>query len=624
MKERLFDSRGADRAQVHRAPFQDGADCGAIHAIGNGEILLYGRGPEWMQAFGAPYSCPTVLSLIVPKGDSVQCASHRRAGTNAWVHRMAAGEMVDCASREQHCIARHWTLNAPVQFDLDCHDFALDDQSALLSGAWLVSVPATAALYNDYPILQQTFMMVRLLGEYRAERIPIGLKITLSGEGTLLLTGARTYGDCVLQMRSAGALSFEALLEQSNREDRAFLESCARRRAPLKEHPLRNAVEEAIEDVALLVRAQQHRGGGVQAGHNYHLAYVRDQYGVSRGLLAMGAWEEAAAILRFYREIFARHGFVATAQAMGVDGIFHVHECDRTEITGYLLLQACDLLRVNRDSDFFLSLRPMMKWAIDAQLECLHNGMLPFNGDETYIAGRIVPRTILNHGAFEATLLLITGGRRYIGLCHAMGSFESWMTDVLAKLDEVSARFEANFRRGDHYVANSLKRMEGLIEPEFRHGVCYNEDFFGWLHREAESSYVCPKCAGGRDYRPFRQELLLNSTMLMAPFIQADQISPEFCAMQTARYLAEYREKGILPSLPDGDRCLGYDFGLMLFAAKDAGLDADDLLAHMLSLQDECGGWSEYYCGTAHQNTRCRPWESAINVAGAIRYLAQS
>lgn len=94
--------------------------------------------------------------------------------------------------------------------------------------------------------------------------------------------------------------------------------------------------------------------------------------------------------------------------------------------------------------------------------------------------------------------------------------------------------------------------------------------------------------------------------------------------MQTAHYLAEYREKGILPSLPDGDRCLGYDFGLMLFAAKDAGLDADDLLAHMLSLQDECGGWSEYYCGTAHQNTRCRPWESAINVAGAIRYLAQS
>ena len=43
MKERLFDSRGADRAQVHRAPYQGGADCGAIHAIGNGEIMLYGR-----------------------------------------------------------------------------------------------------------------------------------------------------------------------------------------------------------------------------------------------------------------------------------------------------------------------------------------------------------------------------------------------------------------------------------------------------------------------------------------------------------------------------------------------------------------------------------------------------
>lgn len=241
----------------------------------------------------------------------------------------------------------------------------------------------------------------------------------------------------------------------------------------------------------------------------------------------------------------------------------------------------------------------------------------------SYIAGHIVPRTILNHGSFEATLLLITGGRRYIARCRALGAAEGWMNDALAKLANVSADFERNFRRGDSYAANSLLRLEGLVEPEFRHGVCYNEDFFGWLHREAPSCYVCPNCAGGRHYEPCRREFLLKSTLLMAPFIGSDQISAAFCAEQTARYLAEYRIKGNLPSLPDGDRCLGYDFGLMLFAAKDAGLDADDLLAHMLSLQDECGTWAEYYAGSEPQNTRCRPWESAMNVAGALRYLAQ-
>jgi len=61
----------------------------------------------------------------------------------------------------------------------------------------------------------------------------------------------------------------------------------------------------------------------------------------------------------------------------------------------------------------------------------------------------------------------------------------------------------------------------------------------------------------------------------------------------------------------------------VLFAAKAAGLNADDLLADMLSLRDECGAWSEYYTGKEHTGTRCRPWESAINIAGAIRYLEE-
>ena len=622
MKERFFDSTTTDRLRVHRLSHQSGTDCGAIHAIGNGEIMLYGRGPEWMQVFGTPYSCPTILSLIVPEGDAVKCRSHRREGTGSWLHLLDAGKIVDCASRSYHCIARQWQLDSPVRFELDCHDFTINDQSALFSGAWLISVPGTAALYNDYPLIHQAFVMVRFRGDYLVERIPTGLMVTLNHEGTLLVTGAQTYGDCVAQMQRACEVPFEALLHDADQNDRIFLNRCAQRRPPLKYHPLHRPVIEAVEGTSLMIRAQQDAGGGVQAGHNYHLAYVRDQYGVARGLLAMGAWDEAMAIMKFYRNIFERHGFIATAQAMGVDGIFHVHECDRTEITGYLLLQACDLLEANHDSEFFLSLLPMMKWALEAQMECLHNGMMPFNGDETYIAGHILPRTILNHGSFEATLLMITGGRCYIRHCQRLGVNEPWMEGTLKKIDEISQCFDPNFRRGDSYVANSLLRLKDLAEPEFRHGVCYNEDFFGWLHREAPSCYVCPKCAGRGNYKPCMEEFFLKSTMLMAPFIRADQISPAFRANQAARYLAEYREKGSLPSLPDGDRCLGYDFGLMLFAAKDAALNADDLLAHMLSLQDECDAWSEYFAGSTPQNTRCRPWESAINIAGAINYLS--
>lgn len=50
----------------------------------------------------------------------------------------------------------------------------------------------------------------------------------------------------------------------------------------------------------MLIKSQQGREGGVLAGIVYHMGYVRDQYGVSRALLALGHSEEARGILEFY------------------------------------------------------------------------------------------------------------------------------------------------------------------------------------------------------------------------------------------------------------------------------------------------------------------------------------
>lgn len=624
MNDRFFDSQRADALSVHRMAYQDG--CGAIHAIGNGEIMLYGRGPEWMQVFGAPYSCPTVFSLIVPEGDAVQCQSRRHAGAGSWIHKLNRGTLVDCASRSYHCIARHWDLQQPMRFELDCHDFPLVDQRALFSGdalAWLITIPANAPVYNDYPLSRRTYMMIYAEGGCHVTPTERGLMLTLENSGALYITGAQGYQECVEQMRAACGIPFNEILADADSEDAAYWQQCAQRCTPLRDHPLKSRVLKAAEDVAFLIRAQQHCEGGVQAGHNYHLAYVRDQYGVARGLLAMGDWEAAKAILQFYRGIFEGWGFIANAQGMGLDGVFHVHENDRTEITGYLLLQALDLVEVTGDEKFFHSLCPMLNWALQAQLDCLHNDMLPFNGDETYIAGHIISRTLLNHGSFEATLMLITAGRRYIGQMTRQGLRESWMDAALLRLDAAADHFEHNFRRGKNYVANSLYRRDGLQEPEFRHGVCYNEDHFGWLHREAEGCYLCPQCIGQRPLSVCHQEYVLKSVLLMVSFIRADQIAPDYLKEQIEAFLQEYRATGHLPSRPNGELCLGYDFGLMLFAAADAGSNADDVLVHMLSLQDACGAWSEYYSGITPRQTRCRPWESAINIAGALRYLSQ-
>ena len=622
MKQRIFDS--AAEGRVHMPPMS--GLHGALHAIGNGDIMLYGRGPEWTQVLGAPYSCPTVFSLVAPGDMPVKCVTTRRPGVNSWEHALDAGRMTDCASREYECLSRHWELTGTAAFDLDVHGFELLDQSAVfpeLAAAWLINVPGDSHVYNDYPLMTHTYMLIGVKGGVRAENRDGGLRLYFENSGDMIVVSSKSWAQSVMQLRRAAAADFETVLASADADDRAYLARCAANRRALRDHPMTAETIAAIEDTALQIRAQQHREGGVQAGHNYHLAYVRDQYGVSRGLIAMGAIDEARKILEFYRRVFSRWGMIANAQAMGVDGIFHVHENDEVEITGYLLLQACDLLEADGDVEFFRSLTPMLNWALSAQLKWLHNDMLPFNGDETYVPGGMLPRTALNHGSFEATLLLIGGGRRYMDYCAKFGLAGDWMAAARAQIDAAAGKFEENFRRGEVYITNSLKRLEGYTEPEFRHGVCLGGDAFEWCRRVDEGVYVCPRCAGKKPMPPFRQEVSLKSTLLMEPFTRAGQIDGGYITAQTAQFLADYRRTGSLPSRPDGSRCLGYDFGLVLFAAKAGGLNADDLLAHMLELRDECGAWSEYYEGSEPYGTRCRPWESAINIAGAIEYLAE-
>lgn len=622
MKTRYFDS--AAEGRVHLPPYT--GLHGALSAIGNGELMLYGRGPEWTQVIGVPYSCPTVFSLTAADDDPAKCATKRRDGVNSWMHEMESGVMTDCASREYGCLARHWKMTGEAGFLLQSHGFEITDQTDVLPGAnaaWLINIPGDAHVYNDYPLMTHSYMLVALRGDCSCADTADGIGIVFRGEGDLIVTGAKSWKQAVADMRRALETDFDDILESADSDDRRYLDICASNRRALKQHPLTEETLRAVEDTALQIRAQQHTDGGVQAGHNYHLAYVRDQYGVARGLIAMGAWTEARRILEFYRTVFSRWGYIANAQAMGVDGIFHVHENDEVEITGYLLLQACDLYEADGDEEFFISLKPMLDWALKAQLKWLHNDMLPFNGDETYVAGGLIPRTALNHGSFEATMLLVAGGRRYIGYCGKFGIYESWMEDAAKKIEAAHERFEENFRRGDIYVTNSLKYLDGYTEPEFRHGVCLGGDAFEWLRRVDEGVYMCPRCAGKKTAQPYRREDSLKSTLLMEAFVRAGQIDSDYLAAQTAEFLNEYRTKGSLPSRPDGNVCLGYDFGLMLFAAKQAGINADDLLAHMLGLRDECGAWSEYYEDNAHKGTRCRPWESAINIAGALKYLEE-
>lgn len=80
-----------------------------------------------------------------------------------------------------------------------------------------------------------------------------------------------------------------------------------------------------------------------------------------------------------------------------------------------------------------------------------------------------------------------------------------------------------------------------------------------------------------------------------------------------------YQKTGRLPSRPDGNVTVGYDYGLLLYNLVELQHPlAGEIYEKMLSVIDECGAWAEYYENGRPSHTRCRPWESGINLLAAI------
>ena len=483
-----------------------------------------------------------------------------------------------------------------------------------------MTVPGGTPAYNWYPAHEYRFVQIVFTGSCDTRLAGDEILFTARGEGCLFVA-AGDLPDCAAHMRGALGLGFDALARARGARDAAFLKSRRTNIRPLNgAHPLRAEVEAAADDVALLIRAQQGLSGGVLAGSNYHMAYVRDQYGVSRGLLALGCFEEAGAILRFYRDTFGKSGRIHNAQGIGVPDMFHVHEDDRSEITGYLVAQACDYLDATGDRVFFETLRPMLDWALAAQTAALYRDMLPFNGDETYVAGGILPRDVLLDGSMEATMLFIRGAERYAA------ATPNFPDETRAAVAKARAAYRKNFRRETGWVANSRARREGLGFPEFRHGVCLRGGKgcmgFGWLRRLNDSNYVCPAChAKGPLPEAPETEYPLISTLLMHAYMDSDLVPEAEIRAGIQSVLDSFRKTGAVSSLPGGKRSLGYDYGLILFAAARLGLPADDLLSRMLSIRDGAGAWVEYYEDNRPLGTRCRPGERAINIEAALAAL---
>ena len=616
-------------------------DGGSVHCIGNGKMCVYGQGPDIIQLFGSPYSSPSFIRILL-RDESISAQSDRRRGAAVWDHllngRSAATDFVDW---DIPCFARRVRTDSPLTFGVELDgDIRIVDNTRRFTGSgyiggYIFYAPAGRYFYNDYPLNKKIFFQLLISGNASAEEKVSGVEITCSG-GTsyIYIIGGMDYPECCLNAEKTARAGFEGMLGATLLAWNAF--TAAKNSL---DHVLTNnnaltaKYADILDSVPILIKTQQSEEGGVLAGYPYHMAYVRDQYGVFRCLLKLGYYNEAKKIIAFYYDIWLKAGCIHNAQPMGWPAPFHVHENDDVEITGYLILQSFDYLAATGDVDFIRQIIPMLQWAFDAEKKHVVKGMLPFNGDETYVAGGVLPRVCLNDGSAEATMLFIAGGEK---LMDWMDKNKMCDAEELRRnrsvLTDARNRYHDNFFRDGHFITNNPERKDGMELPAFRHGVCEGclaaggsgPFFFGWTEKNENGRYLCPSCIVGNNLgKAADTAYSIQSVSLVPLYIGSDLLSEEEIRNLLEPITRQYAATGRLPSRPDGDITVGYDYGLLLYTLTKLNHPlAEEIFRITMDAIDPAGAWAEYYRGGAPAGTRCRPWESGVNLEAVIDYIA--
>jgi len=618
------------------------ADKGDVHCLGNGRLCVYEQGPDILQVFGPPYSA-TTIGRIDLEGDGMSCVSRRAWGTAIWRHEISrtgtvAATVTDFVCDGLPAFIRVINATEPVTFiyrqegKLRCAEHRTPEMEQHgIPGGLLVETPIGIPLvpFGRYPLPFAVFNMIAWKGAVTGENTDAGLRLTCApGETFLYITGGPELEACISVLEHAAAANVGDLFQATKSAWEAFRAKGRDFETELPETvPGRARLLEVLDAVSVMIKTQQAAEGGILAGYPYHLGYVRDQYGTHRGLVALGHEEMSQDILRFYWEIFKKGGMIRNAQAFGFPGVYHIHENDDVEITGYITLQAFDYLRRSGDTVFIREILPMLEWAWEAQQRHLVNGMLPFNGDETYVAGGILPRFALNDGSAEATLLFIESGTQLLDFVEKEGLWEAARIarerEVLAGVRDV---FKENFMRDGRLVTNNPSRAAAAPMPRTRHGVCEKCMTVEWTLRTATGRYECLACMN-RDPLPAApaQVFSLQSVSLTPLYFHAATITPEEQRSDVEAIVTQYKDTGRLPSRPDGEVAVGYDYGLLLYALVELGHPMGrDLYEKTLALADATGAWAEYYRNHQPAGTRCRPWESAIDVEALLHWIEKT
>lgn len=617
---------------------------GSVHCLGNGRLCVYGQGPNIIQLFGPSYSTTTIGGMAL-ESKTATCVSRRVPGAAIWEHRIRLNGAVvavitDFVDSELPCFIRHVNATVPITFvfrpeaGLRVASKESTFGKASAKGSLLVETPIgrPCVPFGNYPIpfafFHQFTWRDAVAGNYDATRREASF-VFGPGQGTLFVTGGPELDACLAHMDAALDASYGSLLTRT----RAWwADFTAKGRDFGKELPpdipQRERLVQVLDDTAVQIKAQQAAEGGVLAGYPYHLGYVRDQYGTARGLAALGHLDMCRDILDFYFRVFDAFGAIHNAQAFGIPGLFHVHENDEVEITGYITLQAFDYLARTGDVAFLKRIFPMLDWAWTVQQRNLVKGMLPFNGDETYVAGGLLPRSALNDGSAEATMLFVDSGAMLADFAEQQDLWDQTRIEQARQvLQQTRDAFRVNFWRNERLITNNPERCaDDTALPKVRHGVCESCVTVQWTLRTDAGRYVCTDCLSKPPLPKVAPQIYtLQSVSLTPLYFHSPLFKQEELRPQVEVIVHAYQESGKLPSRPDSEVSVGYDYGLVLYALTELGDPrAKNLYEKTLSLADDTGAWAEYYRNHEPFNTRCRPWESAINVEALLHWIEKT
>jgi hypothetical protein len=629
---------------------------GSVHALGNGKMLVYEQGPDIIEIYPAPYSTPSLFKLEIDSAQ-LETASGREQGTAIWTHQVfigskPVGTFIDFVDSELPCMIRHFKFSGTISFHLKLMEYVevivKTDPADIKGGkgSLLLMVPAGTIFYQKYAYPRPLYHQIVWQGNTKVEQI-INKKnefiITVyPGESDIYFAGGPEYPQSILNAEEVQKLTFDKLLVRTKNWWKAFTARRIDFEYQLPANlPLRQKLLQTIDDVSVMIRTQQALEGSVMAGYPYPLGYVRDQYGVSRGLLALGYNKEAKDILDFYWNIWSKYEEIHNAQGIGIEGVFHIHENDEVETPGYLIIQAFDLLKKTGDDKFIEKIFPMLEWCWNVQKKHLVKGMLPFNGDETYVAGGFLPRSALNDGSAEATMLFVDGGEKFLDW---IKKHEKWSSAKLENerivLDKTSNLFRENFWKNQQLITNNPQRINFTTIPRFRHGVCErsgpdcivsNRKGFGgidWTECDKNNRYQCPACLASGPL-PKVEPLSYNliSVSLTPLYIHSALFKAEELYHLVEKIYYQFEKTGVLSCIFDSTgtgknkRTVGYDYGFLLYSMLETGIENSEIIYRKtLSVTDSAGVWSEYYYDHKPRGTRYRPWESAINLEALLKF----